>query len=161
VLSQVHKVVNADRAYIHGFSLDFRIRLPMYLHFNSNLTYTRGEDDDGVTLRHVAPTFGQVSVKYDRNPLKLSLYTRFNGEISSERLTPSEKSKTHMYALNEKGETYSPAWWVLSFKGSYRINKSLTLNAGVENIFDVRYRPYSSGIVAPGRDYMIALRARF
>jgi hemoglobin/transferrin/lactoferrin receptor protein len=161
VLSQVHKVVNADKAHIHGFSLDFNILLPYNMQFSSNLTYTRGEDDEGVSLRHVAPTFGEVSLKYDEKPLVLEVYSRFNGEISYERLAPSEKSKTHMYALNEMGEPYSPAWWTLNFKGSYRINQYLTLNAGVENLFDVRYRPYSSGITAPGRDFMIALRARF
>ncbi len=161
VLSQVHKVVNADQAYVHGFSLDFNILLPYNMQFSSNLTYTRGEDDEGVPLRHVAPTFGEVSLKYDERPLVLEVYSRFNGEISNERLAPSEQSKTHMYAFNERGNPYSSAWWTLNFKGSYRISQYLTLNAGVENIFDVRYRPYSSGIAAPGRDFMMALRARF
>ena len=66
-----------------------------------------------------------------------------------------------MYALNKIGQPYSPAWWTLNLKGSFQINQYLTLNAGVDNILDVRYRPYSSGIVAPGRDFMVALRANF
>ncbi|MFT7154314.1 MAG: hemoglobin/transferrin/lactoferrin receptor protein, partial [Alteromonas macleodii] len=32
---------------------------------------------------------------------------------------------------------------------------------GVENISDQRYRPYSSGIVAPGRNFILSLKARF
>jgi len=32
------------------------------------------------------------------------------------------------------------------------------LNAGFENILDYRYRPYSSGIVAPGRNFIVSLR---
>ncbi|MCF8335277.1 MAG: TonB-dependent receptor [Bacteroidales bacterium] len=161
VLSQVHKMVNADKAYIHGLSLDFNILLPFNMQFSSNLTYTRGEDDEGVALRHIAPTFGQVSMKYDNKPLVLSVYSRFNGKISNERLAPSEQTKHHMYALNERGQPYSPAWWTLNFKGSYRVNQYLTLNAGVENVLDVRYRPYSSGIAATGRNFMVALRAHF
>ncbi|MFP4619980.1 MAG: TonB-dependent receptor plug domain-containing protein [Bacteroidales bacterium] len=161
VLSQVHRVVNADHAFIHGFSLDFDILLPLNMQFSSNLTYTRGEDKEGVPLRHVAPTFGRVSFKYDKEPLVLSVSSRFNGEFSNERLAPSEQSKTHIYALNERGQPYSPSWWTLNFKGSYKINQYLTLNAGVDNILDVRYRTYSSGIAAPGRDFRLALRARF
>jgi hemoglobin/transferrin/lactoferrin receptor protein len=36
--------------------------------------------------------------------------------------------------------------------------KWVVVNAGIENILDNRYRPYSSGIVAPGRNFIISLR---
>jgi hemoglobin/transferrin/lactoferrin receptor protein len=32
------------------------------------------------------------------------------------------------------------------------------VNTGVENILDYRYRPYSSGIVAPGRNFIVSFR---
>jgi len=73
-------------------------------------------------------------------------------------LSPEEQSKVHMYEKDVNGNPYSPAWNTLNFKASARIAKILTLQAGVENILDVRYRPYSSGIVAPGRNFYISLR---
>ncbi|HMO40105.1 MAG TPA: TonB-dependent receptor, partial [Saprospiraceae bacterium] len=42
-----------------------------------------------------------------------------------------------------------------------QFNPALQLNVGVENLTDLRYRPYSSGITAPGRNLILALRARF
>jgi hemoglobin/transferrin/lactoferrin receptor protein len=66
-----------------------------------------------------------------------------------------------MYALNSQGDPYSPSWWTFNFKASYEISETLSMSAGVENILDVRYRPYSSGIVAPGRNFIVALRAYF
>jgi hemoglobin/transferrin/lactoferrin receptor protein len=66
-----------------------------------------------------------------------------------------------MYALNKNGEPYSPSWWTLNMKFSYQLNDYLTVDAGVENVMDVRYRPYSSGIAAPGRNWIFALRANF
>jgi hemoglobin/transferrin/lactoferrin receptor protein len=32
--------------------------------------------------------------------------------------------------------------------------------AGLENMLDKRYRPYSSGISAPGRNFVISLHAK-
>jgi hemoglobin/transferrin/lactoferrin receptor protein len=41
----------------------------------------------------------------------------------------------------------------------YALDERFTLSAGLENITDVRYRPYSSGMAAPGRNVVISLRA--
>ena len=161
VLSQVHKMVNAESARIYGFNAKARVNLPFNLRFESVINYTEGEDEDGVPLRHVAPTFGQTTLSYQNGGLKASVYAKYNGEISNAELTPSEQSKTHMYALNKNGEPYSPSWWTLNMKFSYQLNDYLTVDAGVENIMDVRYRPYSSGIAAPGRNWIFALRANF
>lgn len=161
VLSQVHKVVNAEQATIYGLSVEGQWEIRSGLNFSTNLTYTHGEDNDGTPLRHVAPTFGQSELEYSKDPWQLAVYAKYNGEISNEELAPSEQSKTHMYVLNEMDEPYSPAWWTLNLKGSCHINEYLTIQAGVENILDVRYRPYSSGIAGQGRNFMAALRARF
>ena len=161
VLSQVHKLVNAEKAHIYGLNTKFNLALPFNLNFKSVLNYTEGEDQNGLPLRHVSPLFGQTSLEYSQNKFRGSVYAKYNGEISNDELAPSEQSKTHMYALNDQGEPYSPAWWTLNMKVSYRINEHLSFNVGVENILDVRYRPYSSGIAAPGRNFIFALRADF
>jgi hemoglobin/transferrin/lactoferrin receptor protein len=161
VLSQVHKMVNAESAYIYGFNAKARVNLPFNLKFESVINYTEGEDENGIPLRHVAPTFGQTTLSYRNKGLKASIYAKYNGEISNAELTPSEQSKTHMYALNQNDEPYSPSWWTLNMKISYKVNDYLTVDTGVENIMDVRYRPYSSGIAAPGRNWIFALRANF
>ena len=72
-----------------------------------------------------------------------------------------ELGKTEFYALDVNGEPYSPAWYTLNFKTMYRVNETLLLTAGLENITDQRYRPYSSGISAPGRNFIIGVKAKF
>jgi hemoglobin/transferrin/lactoferrin receptor protein len=161
VLSQVHKVVNAKQARIYGLSMDVEFRLLPGLDFSTNLTFTEGEDDAGNAIRHVAPTFGQTEFEYHTSGWRVALYARYNGKIPNSDLAPSEQSKTHMYALNDAGEPYSPSWWTLNLKGSYQISEHFKVNAGVENILDVRYRPYSSGIAGPGRNFIFTLRASF
>jgi hemoglobin/transferrin/lactoferrin receptor protein len=161
VLSQVHKVINAENAFIYGFNAALNVKLPYSLRLKADYTYTDGEDNDGEPLRHVAPAFGQLSVTYSKDPFRILLNAEFNSEISNNNLALSEQSKTHMYALNAQGLPYSPSWWTLNLKGSYHITSNLAVNAGVENILDVRYRPYSSGIVGSGRNFIVALRANF
>jgi len=64
-----------------------------------------------------------------------------------------------MYAIDGDGNPYSPAWWTLNFKASLDILKNTKLSIGLENILDKRYRTYSSGVSAPGRNFIISLRA--
>ena len=82
----------------------------------------------------------------------------YNGEMSHDELSFSERSKTHIYAINENGQTYSPRWYTLSLMTNYEFNKNILLRIGIENMLDAQYRPYSSGIVAPGRGVFIGLR---
>ena len=68
-----------------------------------------------------------------------------------------EKEKTEIYALDADGNAYSPAWITLNLRVSYKVLKGLSLNATLENITDLRYRPYSCGISAPGRNVTMSL----
>ncbi len=159
--ARVHKVVNAENAYIYGFSFSVYVKLFENMHFSSHYNYVEGEDSQGSPVRHAAPPFGQTEINYKTDRFRLALYAKYNGKITNEELAESEQSKVHMYKLNDEGEPYSPAWWTLNFKGKYHISEHLILSGGIENILDVRYRPYSSGIVAPGRNFIVSLRARF
>ncbi len=66
-----------------------------------------------------------------------------------------------MYAIDADGNPYSPGWYTLNFKAMYHLNELLSVTAGLENITDQRYRPYSSGLVAPGRNFILSLKANF
>jgi hemoglobin/transferrin/lactoferrin receptor protein len=46
-------------------------------------------------------------------------------------------------------------------KASWHFSKYISLSGGIENLADIRYRPYGSGISAPGRNFILALRGTF
>ncbi len=160
-MSKVNALVNADQARIYGFHFSLNWNITKSWFFESYYNYTKGYDQDDVPIRHVAPAFGLLGLSYHKNDIRASFDIRYNGEISNNDLAPSEQSKTHMYATDSNGNPYSPSWYTLNLKMRYRINNELALNAGLDNILDVRYRPYSSGIVAPGRNIYLALRVKF
>jgi hemoglobin/transferrin/lactoferrin receptor protein len=55
----------------------------------------------------------------------------------------------------------SPAWYTLNLRGYWKINRAFQINVALENLLNHHYRPYSSGISAPGRNLIITLKATF
>jgi hemoglobin/transferrin/lactoferrin receptor protein len=159
--SAVEALINTGEARIYGVQFGAKVRLASHLSIKGNVNYTHGEDQDGLSWRHVAPLFGGMHMLLKMNRLKADAYVLYNGEITNENLPPSEQDKPYMYAVDENGKPYLPAWTTVNLKIAYRLNKLLRINVGVENILDVRYRPYSSGICAAGRNFRLAVRARF
>jgi hemoglobin/transferrin/lactoferrin receptor protein len=121
----------------------------------------KGEDDQKLPLRHVTPSFGSTHLIYKRNRLKLDLFADYSGGFSYEQLAPDEQAKPHLYAIDENGRPYSPNWFTLNLMSSLQLLQFVQLNFGVENILDNRYKTYSSGLVASGRNWLIGVRGYF
>mgnify|MGYP003381361987 CR=1 FL=1 len=72
-----------------------------------------------------------------------------------------QRQKPVLYAKDSNGDPYSPAWYTLNFKAMYQFHQHLSVSTGIENLTDQRYRPYSSGLVAPGRNFILSFKAQF
>jgi len=164
-LSQVQSIQNAANAQVWGIQAGLELKLGSGFGLSSRFNYQKGTEelDNGeqAPLRHAAPWFGITRLTYTANRFKADLYAVYNGEVSNAELAPEEQGKDYMYASDDNGRPYSPAWTTLNFKALYNITDYLVVSAGLENITDYRYRPYSSGIVAPGRNLVLSLRALF
>ena len=76
-------------------------------------------------------------------------------------MAPTEQDKPDIYARDDNGDPYSPAWYTVNLKLSYQVAKQWQLGMGWENITNRRYRPYSSGIVAAGSNFIFSARVNF
>ncbi|MCJ8165659.1 TonB-dependent receptor [Pontibacter sp. E15-1] len=163
--SQVQALQNAANAKVWGVQARVELTSHCGLGLSSRFNYQKGEEEleNGSTapLRHAAPWFGATHLTYSINRFKADAYALFNGEITNANLAPEEQDKDYMYAIDENGQPYSPSWVTLNFKALYKISDHLLASAGLENITNQRYKPYSSGIVAPGRNFILSLRASF
>lgn len=164
-LSQVQAIQNAAEATVYGLQAGIEWKLPKGFAFKSQFNYQIGEEelDDGTTSpsRHAAPWFGVTHLTYNKSKLMLDLYAQYSGEVSYDDMPISEQDKDYMYAIDDDGNPYSPSWYTLNLKAMYQFTNNLSVSAGVENLTDIRYRPYSSGMVAAGRNFVLALRAKF
>jgi hemoglobin/transferrin/lactoferrin receptor protein len=165
VLSQVQALQNAAFIRVYGLQAGLEARLPGGFSFSSDFNFQEGveELEDGSTSpsRHAAPWFGVSRLSLRRRGLELQAYAEYSGEVAYQDLALSERGKPELYAPDGNGNHYAPGWYTLNFKALYPLHERLTLSAGVENITDQRYRPYSSGIAAPGRNFILSLRADF
>ncbi len=105
--------------------------------------------------------FGVSRLTYRHKALEVQVYSEYQAERGFVELAVEERSKDEIYAKDEDGNNYAPAWYTLNLKSSYQWGKSFILTAGLENITDQRYRPYSSGISGPGINLVLGLTARF
>ncbi|MGZ5281312.1 MAG: TonB-dependent receptor [Bacteroidia bacterium] len=164
-MSRVQAVQNAAKANVYGIQAGLDVKFPLGFGLTSRFNYQKGteelEDKTIAPLRHAAPWFGTSHITYSGKIVKADLYAVYNGEVSNEDLAPSEQSKTSLYAKDKDGKPYSPGWYTLNIKASFKLTNHFMLNAGIENITDIRYRPYSAGITAPGRNFIVSARATF
>lgn len=163
VYSRVLSQQNISSVKVAGFQLGLRWNIARYWLLTSHLNYQKGEETyPGVTETfsptHVAPLFGATHLVFSWNDLRVDMYAVYNGEIGYDNLALSERADAHLYAKDENGNPYAPSWWTLNLKASFQAARYLTIDAGIENMLDKRYRPYSSGISAPGRNAIITLR---
>ena len=165
-LSNVLALQNISELTVHGFQVGLNWKILKTVHLSSSINLQKGKEKDTSTDQyfsptHVAPSFGSTQVTYKSKKIQLVLYANYHGEISYDRLALSERVDRHLYAKDENGNPYAPSWATLNLKGSYNLFKHITMDAGIENMFDKRYRPYSSGITASGRNIFGTIRVKF
>lgn len=162
-LSQVQAIQNAAKANVYGIQAGVEVKLPTGFRFSTDLNFQKGEEEldngDKSPSRHAAPFFGISRVGYANSKVDLELNFQFSDKVAFKDLAEEEKGKKEIYARDRNGNPYSPSWYTLNLKSMYKLTENFTLTAGIENITDQRYRPYSSGIVAPGKNIILAVRA--
>ena len=165
VMSKVQAIQNAAFVEIKGLHAGIEIKLPAGFGLMAKYNYQQGieELEDGTTgtSRHAAPWFGSAQISYTTKQLKMIVYTQFSGEKKFEDMPFEEIPKRELYAIDDNGNPYSPSWVTLNFKANYQLKENFILGGGIENITDIRYRTYSSGIAAAGRNFMLSLTAKF
>ncbi|TXE08610.1 outer membrane beta-barrel protein [Gelidibacter salicanalis] len=161
-LSTVQAIQNAAESRIYGLEVGLMVNFTEALKLKSdyNIIGGREEDDFGnrTPLRHAAPRFGATHLIWQRKKLHVDAFATYNSELSNNQLAPSEQGKGYMYASDANGNPYAPCWHTLNFRTQYQFNKAISLTASLENITDQRYKTYSSGIAAPGRNLIFSLK---
>jgi hemoglobin/transferrin/lactoferrin receptor protein len=124
----------------------------------TSYTYTFGQNiTDGKRLDHIAPMFGSVGLDYVKDKFLFNTNIKYNGAKTLEFYGPTGSEDNIEYALL----TGTPAWWTMNLSGNYNITRVSNLLFGIDNLFDIHYRPFASTISAPGISIMAGFRATF
>jgi hemoglobin/transferrin/lactoferrin receptor protein len=157
---RVQANVNALRATIFGGSGNFLLTFGKHFSLTTAAGYTRGRVvDDGEDLGphdHIPPFFGRTTLDFRSKAVDLSFVVRYNGKKPIDEFSNSGEDNEE-YATPQG----SLAWTTYNFYSTLRLGTRFAIDAAIENILDLHYRQFSSGISAPGRNLIFTLRGNF
>ena len=125
----------------------------------ASIGFTQGKilEENGTSktspLDHIPPTYGRVGARWHTNQVSFESTILFNGKKYLEDYNLEGEDNLQYAPANGM-----PAWVTFNMRASYRLGKYLTLQAGVDNMLDMQYRNFASGINAPGRNLWLTLR---
>ncbi len=149
-------IVNQQKATITGFNLNLTFapsshsRLNVVLSDNNGINKTTGEN-----IRHSNPLLGKISYTQNFNHLTIKAYSLFNSAVSIREIPLVLRERTASFP--EEGY---PAWATYNLYLNYKV-AGIDFSMSIENIGDLNYRTYSSGINAPGRNFIFSVRYPF
>lgn len=151
---------NTRKAFVRGFNYRVDLALAKGLNWETTVTSTYGRfinpDKSLKPLDHIPPVFGRSGLLYQKEELTWEFFVLFNGTKRIKDFNPDGEDNGQ-YATPDG----MPSWYTLNIRTEYRIGKSLTLQAGIENLLDRNYRYFASGFSAPGRNIFMTIRHNF
>ena len=158
--SDVYTSQNKGRAYLYGYSISLRAELNDQVVITASHNYTHGrvknEDATKTPLDHIPPAFGRAGFQYNKNGFRSELFTNFSGWKYLSNY--SESGEDNLQYATAKG---MPSWYTINIRASYDINTVFTVQAGADNLFDLQYRTFASGINSSGRNIFGTVRVKF
>lgn len=157
VPSNITTMVNKGRAYTTGITASAEADITSWMSLFVSFTYTYGRiltDTTPYPLDHIPPIYGRVGVKTGYKWVSGEFFTVFNGK--------KRKADYNMLGednFNQGSGTDLPGWFTLNARIGFKPVKWFGLDLGCDNLMDLRYRHFASGISAPGRNFFV--KARF
>ena len=147
---------NIDNVIIYGFEIFIKSLFANNYTMDNKLIYTAGQKSNNDPLAHIAPIQIKNNFKKKIGDSYIVLSHTYNGKKNREDFDLSGIDN-----LDEATIDGVPN--VNFFDISYfnQINKNITVNFSIENIFDIHHKFFSSAIVSSGRNYVISLQKKF
>jgi len=164
IMSDVYATQNKAKAVVYGFNVNGSVNFTPNTTLAATYTYTKGNYADrkldglntALPLDHIPPTYGRVGLKHDVKKFSAELFTVFNGWKHIEDYSSSGEDN-QIYATKDG----MPAWQIWNINTNYQTRNKLSFSFQIENIADLNYRYFASGISALGRNYVVQARYSF
>jgi iron complex outermembrane receptor protein len=155
--ADIYRNINAE---LYGIEADAKTKLSENLDLSAALAYVHASNTtDDRPIAQTPPLNGKIQLDYEKN--RWSAGSRIRFASAQNRIDETSKQ--------EVGKT--PGYAVLDVYGNYRLNKTLNLRYGVDNVLDKTYAEHSSRsnlldneaikVNEPGRTAWLKLTAEF
>lgn len=171
LMTPIYQIQNVGNGQITGIFSSFQWNIWKKLYLTSSLTYTQGiveffsmkmaQESIVGPMDHIPPIYGQVSIKWKSKRYWSEIQYLFNGEKRRSDYSNSGEDNLNLSPGYYNTELGNPAWGILTIRGGIKIIKGLSAQIAAENLFDLRYRYFASGISAAGRNVSVNLNLKF
>ena len=172
-LTPVYQLQNVALGEISGMYLNAKVRLVKDLWFSGSLTQTQGiyRLNDAAAeqpLDHIPPVYGQASLRWNGPGWFAEAQCLFNGMKKAEDYSSSGEDNQEIQPIgladingDGKADGFNPAWQCWNIRGGYQHRSGLTATLAIENVLDLHYRYFASGMSAAGRSVNVSLAYSF
>lgn len=156
---------NLGQSKVYGFNYTIDLDIFKNIHLDGNVTYTKGTKlSSGSPMPSIPPLFGDFKLKwkYSDNQLVLAYKFSKNKTANSYSLGGEDGLDETPYFLNDSGDFEylgMPKWAVFDISSIHKVKifkRLIELNFSIENVFDIHYKQFASGISSPGRNFNIS-----
>ncbi|MDG1098064.1 MAG: TonB-dependent receptor [Bacteroidia bacterium] len=161
----VFRIANAASGIIRGAYISAQCQFLNHWYLDASITFTKGRfKADGNSffepLDHIPPTFGRLGVKYKKKGFDIQAFVIFNGiKANSEYSSSGEDNLDDTQFGTPNG--FTPSWQTYHLSAHSSVSENVDFWIGIDNILDLNYRPFASGINAAGRNLSVTLRYAF
>lgn len=153
-LAQVAINQNEDEAYIKGYNIAFKWQPDNHWTFTATATQTLGRVlDRDEPLSHIPPFFAKADLGYEQEKWSLGVYALYNDTKLSRETGPGRTDNADQ-GINGA----FPSWQTYHFRSAVQVDERIVVRFIVNNITDVHYKGFASGIAAPGRNLSLTVR---
>lgn len=148
---------NFDEGLIYGVSGGVNFNFNKNIKLNSTINYTVGRiTSTNEPLAHIPPLFGKTNLIIELPKWDFEFYSIYNGWKRIEDYDQNGNDNDDEATIDG-----TPSWFTLNMRASYQFNSKLSVQAGVQNIMDIHYKTFSSGISAMGRSFNLSAKILF
>ena len=151
---------NLGNSNIYGGNFDFKARVMSNVLLNGSITYTKGSTlKDMLPMPSIPPFFGSIKLKLLKEKSQYQLSYRFSSSKDPKTYSMGGEDgldETPMIIDQNGNIQYAgmPAWGIFQLSSLFKIKvlkRPIDLKIILDNIFDIHYREFASGISSSGR----------
>ncbi|MCW9699182.1 TonB-dependent hemoglobin/transferrin/lactoferrin family receptor [Avibacterium sp. 20-129] len=168
--SQMQKMVNVDKAKIHGIEIKGRLNLAQLLPAPEGLTlfgalgYSKGHLSNNASLLSIQPMKMVIGIDYEHPQGKWGIFSRLtylaNKKAKDAQVFENKTRcvrweydywydrdmcvKDELYQTIDTYKYLNKSAYVFDLFGYYKINQHITLRAGIYNLFNRRYQTWDA-----------------
>jgi len=154
---------NLGNRYIFGGSFDSYLILSKNIFLKNSLTITEANKNEKYgPPPSISPIFGKITLNYNNSFFKLSSILTFSDSKDPHKYSFGGEDRLEETPIlndyeNDVKYAGTPSWYNFSILGNYIFNNTLSINFGINNLFDFHYKEFGSGISSPGRNFRLGL----